>query len=337
MRILLPEQSLEPQERARIYKAGSDMAKPSYVGLDISKSFIDLHQLPQERVARFENEPEGIAKLVSYLKKHRPALAVLEATGGYEVNIAAELATAKFNVAVVNPRQVRNYARALNILAKTDSIDARVLARFAQDVRPEPRKLPDSEERLLKDCVTRRKQLIEMLVAEKHRLSRASNVAVRDSLKRTISFIQSQLDELDGDIQSTIQNSPLWLEKDQLLQSVPGIGPSTSSTLLAQLPELGKLNRRQIAALVGVAPMNRDSGTLRGKRTITGGRTSVRNALYMAAVATVRHNPLVRAFYQKLRTSGKLPKVALTACMRKIIVLLNSILKYERPFQKSFA
>jgi len=204
MRILLPEQSLEPQERARIYKAGSDMAKPSYVGLDISKSFIDLHQLPQERVARFENEPEGIAKLVSYLKKHRPALAVLEATGGYEVNIAAELATAKFNVAVVNPRQVRNYARALNILAKTDSIDARVLARFAQDVRPEPRKLPDSEERLLKDCVTRRKQLIEMLVAEKHRLSRASNVAVRDSLKRTISFIQSQLDELDGDIQSTI-------------------------------------------------------------------------------------------------------------------------------------
>lgn len=313
------------------------MKKLSYIGLDISKSFIDLHQLPQERKARFIYEPDGISKLVTFLKRRKPALIVIEATGGYETNVAAELAAASLSVAVVNPRQVRNFARALGILAKTDSIDAAVLARFAQDVRPEARKLPDPEERTLKAYVARRRQLVDMLVAEKNRLSRATSKSVIASLNRSIKFIQNQLDELDTEINSTIRNSPVWRAKDDLLKSVPGIGDKTSCALLAQLPELGRLNRRQIAALVGVAPMNRDSGTLRGKRVITGGRKPVRNALYMAATAARRFNPIIKNFYLRLRAAGKSYKVALTACMRKLIVILNAMLKNQTPFKQCFA
>jgi len=303
------------------------MNKPSYIGLDVSKSYIDLHQLPQERVARFEYEKEGISKLVSFLKKRKPALIVIEATGGYETNVAAELASAGLSVAVVNPRQVRNFARALGKLAKTDAIDAAVLARFAQDVRPEARKLPSPEERTLKAFVARRGQLVNMLVAEKNRLSRATSNSVIDSLRRTSNFIQTQIDDLDTEIKATIQNSPVWREKDDLLKSVPGIGDKTSCALLAQLPELGKLNRRQIASLVGVAPMNRDSGMLRGKRIITVGRKSVRDALFMATTAARRFNPTIKAFYLRLRAAGKNYKVALIACMRKLLVILNAMLK----------
>jgi len=313
------------------------MHKPSYIGLDISKSYIDLHQLPQERAARFEYAPEGIAKLLAFLKRRKPALIVIEATGGYESNVAAELSSAGLKVAVVNPRQVRNFARALGRLAKTDSIDAEVLARFAQDVRPEVRKLPDPEEITLKAFVARRRQLVAMLVAEKNRLSRVTSNSVIDSLKRTINFIQKQIDDLDTEIKSTIQNSPVWREKDDLLKSVPGIGDKTSCALLAQLPELGRLNRRQIASLVGVAPMNRDSGTLRGKRMITGGRKPVRNALFMAATAARRFNPTIKAFYLRLRAAGKNYKVALTACMRKLLVILNTMLKNQISFKQSFA
>ena len=335
--ILLPEQSLEPFRRARICKEGGNMSNPSYVGLDVSKSYIDLHQLPQDRSARFEYDPEGISKLVGYLKRRKPTLVVIEATGGYETKVAAELASAGLSVAVVNPRHVRNFARALGKLAKTDSIDAAVLARFAQDVRPEARKLPDPEEQALKAFVARRRQLVDMLVAEKNRLYRATSKSVIDSLKRTINFIQDQIDDLDKEIKTTIQNSPIWREKDNLLQSVPGIGDKTSYVLLAQLPELGRLNRRQIASLVGVAPMNRDSGFLRGKRMITGGRKAVRNALYMAATAARRFNPIIKTFYLRLREAGKSFKVAITACMRKLVVILNSMLKSLNPFKQSFA
>lgn len=313
------------------------MSTLSYIGLDVSKSYIDLHQLPQDRSARFEYDPAGISKLVGYLKKRKPTLVVIEATGGYETKVAAELASAGLSVAVVNPRQVRNFARALGILAKTDSIDAAVLARFAQDVRPEARKLPEPEEQTLKAFVARRRQLMYMLVAEKNRLSRATSKSVIDSLKRTINFIQKQIDDLDREIKTTIQNSPVWRAKDELLKSVPGIGDKTSCALLAQLPELGRLNRRQIASLVGVAPMNRDSGTLRGKRMITGGRKPVRNALFMATTAARRFNPTIRNFYLRLRAAGKSYKVALTACMRKLIVILNAMMKDQIPFKQNFA
>lgn len=313
------------------------MKKLSYIGLDISKNYIDLHQLPQKRDARFDYTSEGISKLLTFLKRRKPTLIVMEATGGYESAVAAELAAASLSVAVVNPRQVRNFARALGKLAKTDTIDAAVLARFAQDVRPEARKLPSPEEQALKAYVARRRQLVDMLVAEKNRYARATSKSIIDSHKSTINFIQSKIDALDSEINATIQNSPVWRTKDDLLKSVPGIGDKTSCSLLAQLPELGKLNRRQIAALVGVAPMNRDSGTLRGKRMITGGRKPVRNALYMAATAARRFNPVIRNFYLRLRAAGKSYKVALTACMRKLIVTLNAILKNQTPFKQSFA
>lgn len=313
------------------------MKKPSYIGLDISKSFIDLHQLPQERNARFEYGQEGLSQLVTFLKRRKPALIVMEATGGYEILVAAELSAAGLSVAVVNPRQVRNFARALGKLAKTDTIDAAVLARFAQDIRPEARKLPGPEEQALKASVARRRQLVDMLVAEKNRLSRATSKSVIDSHESTINFIQSKIDDLDKQIHSTIQNSPLWKVKDDLLKSVPGIGDKTSCTLLAQLPELGRLNRRQIAALAGLAPMNRDSGTLRGKRVISGGRKPVRNALYMATTAARRFNPTIKAFYLRLRAAGKSYKVALVACMRKLLVILNTMLKNQTAFNQGFA
>jgi len=308
-----------------------------YVGLDISKDHLDLHQLPQDRAARFESNPEGISKLITYLKRRKPTLIVIEATGGYETQLAAELVSAKLNVAVVNPFQVRSYAKALGKLAKTDAIDAQVLARFAQDIKPEPRTLPDEQELELKALIMRRRQLVEMLVAEKNRLHRASSTQVKQSLQRMLNTIQQQIDQLDKQIKNSVQNSPIWREKDNLLRSVPGISDKTAHTLLALLPELGKLNRRQIASLVGVAPMNRDSGLYRGKRKIYGGRKSVRNALYMATVAAIRCNPLIKPFYDRLRQNGKEFKVALTACMRKLLVIINSMIKKNIAFKQSFA
>lgn len=312
-------------------------AKASYIGIDISKDHLDLHQLPQDRAADFEFTAEGIGKLLTYLKRRKPTLIVIEATGGYETQLAAELATAKLNVAVVNPFQVRCYAKAMGILAKTDATDAKVLARFAQDAKPEPRPLPDEQELELKALVMRRRQLIEMLVAEKNRLKRASANRVKQSLQRMLNTIQQQIDQLDDQIKKTVRSSPVWREKDNLLRSVPGISDKTSHTLLALLPELGKLNRRQIASLVGVAPMNRDSGLYRGKRKIYGGRKPVRNALYMATVTAIRCNPLIKSFYERLISTGKEFKVALTACMRKLLVIINSMIKKNTTFKQSFA
>ena len=309
----------------------------SYVGIDIAKDHLDLHQLPQDGTAHFETNPEGISKLVTYLKRRKPALIVIEATGGYETQLAAELVTAKLNIAVVNPFQVRSYAKALGILAKPDAIDAKVLARFAQDVRPEPRPLPDEQQMELKALVMRRRQLTEMLIAEKNRLNRTVSKRVKESLKSSLESIQKQIDQLDDQTKEEVRKTPAWREKDDLLRSVPGINHITSHMLLAQLPELGKLNRRQIAKLVGVAPMNRDSGLYKGKRMIYGGRKHVRKALYMATVAAIRWNPPIENYFLHLRNQGKSFKVALVACMRKLLIIINSMIKHNITFKQSFA
>jgi len=247
------------------------------------------------------------------------------------------LVTAKLNIAVVNPFQVRSYAKALGILAKTDAIDARVLARFAQDVRPEPRPLPDEQQMELKALVMRRRQLTEMLIAEKNRLNRTVSKRVKASLKSSLESIQKQIDQLDDQVKEEVRKTPAWREKDDLLRSVPGINHITSHMLLAQLPELGNLNRRQIAKLVGVAPMNRDSGLHKGKRMIYGGRKHVRKALYMATVAAIRWNLPVKNYFLHLRKQGKSFKVALVACMRKLLIIINSMIKHKVTFKQSFA
>lgn len=237
-------------------------------------------------------------------------------------------------MAVVNPRQVRDFARATGKLAKTDAIDARVLALFAERVRPEPRRLPDEAGQALGALVTRRRQLLEMLTAEKNRLGSAARV-LRKSIQRHIDWLNQELAKVDEDLGDMLRQSPLWREKDDLLRSVPGVGRVLSITLLAELPELGQLSAKQISALVGVAPLNRDSGTLRGRRSIWGGRAPVRAVLYMAALVATRYNPVIRAFYQRLLALGKAKKVALVACMRKLLIILNAILKHQTPWRST--
>ena len=262
------------------------------------------------------------------MQQLNPAALVLEATGGLELPLVAALAAASLPVVVVNPRQVRDFARATGRLAKTDSLDAAVLAHFAEAVRPPLRPLRDAETQVLSSLVARRQQVMTMLVAERNRLSSSATMAVRPSIEAHIAWLKQQLDDLDQGLRQTLRQSPVWREKDDLLRSVPGIGNQISLTFLAYLPELGALNRRQIAALVGVAPFNRDSGTLRGKRTVWGGRARVRTALYMGALVASRFNPVIRDFYQRLLSAGKPKKLALTACMRKLLIILNSMLKY---------
>jgi transposase len=261
------------------------------------------------------------------LTKAEPALVVLEATGGYEGLVAAALAGKQLPVAVVNPRQVRDFAKGLGILAKTDRIDARVLARFAEAAKPEPRPLPTPEAKELEEFLGRRRQIVDMLTMEKNRLSIASTETMRKSLKKHIVWLEEALRRADDDVDRAIKASPAWREQEDLLRSVPGIGPVSARTLLAELPELGRLDRREIAALVGVAPMNRDSGTFHGLRTCWGGRARVRQVLYMAALAAVRGNPVIRRTYRALRTRGKKHKVALVACMRKLLTILTAMVR----------
>ena len=260
-----------------------------------------------------------------------PTALVLEASGGLELPLVAALAAASQPVVVVNPRQVRDFAKATGRLAKTDSLDAAVLAHFVEAVRPPLRPLREAETQALNSLVARRQQVMTMLVAERNRLSSAA-MAVQPSVEAHISWLKQELDDLDKSLRQTLRQSPVWREKDDLLRSVPGIGEQISLTLLVYLPELGTLNRRQIAALVGVAPFNRDSGTLRGKRTVWGGRARVRTALYMGAMVASRFNPLIRDFYQRLLSAGKPKKLALIACMRKLLVILNSMLKHGSPW-----
>jgi transposase len=307
-----------------------------YIGIDVSKATLAIATLPDGESWTVTNDDPGIAELIPRFVALAPVLIVLEATGGYEMLPAITLAKAGLPIAVVNPRQVRDCAKAMGQLAKTDALDAGMLAAFAQRVRPEPRPLPDAAAQLLDSLLTRRRQLIEMLTAEKNRLGFARGPVKRD-ISQHIRWLEKRLADVDGDLQNAVAASPLYQAKADLLRSVPGIGPVTTLTLLATLPELGHLSRHQIAALVGVAPMNRDSGTLRGKRMVWGGRAPVRAVLYMAALVGLKHNPVLRVFYERLRAAGKPFKVAVTACMRKLLTILNAMLHQNRRWDPQHA
>ena len=302
-----------------------------FAGIDVSKAQLDIALRPEGRFT-VTNDEAGIATVVERLRGTPPIVVVVEATGKLEVPLASALAAAQVPVAVVNPRQVRDFAKASGWLAKTDLLDAQILARFAEVMRPEPRPLADEQTQALAAILARRRQLIEMLTAEKNRLS-AGSKPVRKSLRAHIAWLERELAHTDTNLAHAIRESPVWREKDDLLRSAPGVGPVLATTLLAELPELGALDRKQIAALVGVAPLNRDSGTLRGKRTIWGGRAQVRAVLYMAAVVAARCNPVIRAFFQRLLAAGKAKKVALTACMRKLLTILNAMMKHRTPWR----
>jgi transposase len=303
-----------------------------FVGIDVAAKHLDAAAHGEGEPWRAPHDAAGIAALVGRLVELRPALVVLEATGGLETVLVGELAAAGVPVAVVNPRQVRDFARATGRLAKTDALDARVLAHFAAAVRPAPRPVPDATAQELAALVARRRQVSEMLVAEQLRL-RTASPRVRPQIEAHVAWLRAQLRELDGELRAVIAASPLWRAKDELLRSVPGVGPVVAAVLLGGLRELGTLERKPIAALVGVAPVNRDSGQQRGQRRIAGGRGQVRAALYMATVVGVRHNPVLAAFYARLRAAGKPPKVALTACMHKLLLILNAMLRDGTPWQ----
>jgi len=298
-----------------------------FVGIDVSRDSLSVAVHPGGQSMEFPNTDEGRAELITHLQEWQVALVVVEATGGIERTLARSLAQASIPVAVVNPRQVRDYAKALGRLAKTDAIDAQVLAQFAEAVRPEPRPLADDRTRELADLVTRRDQLVTMLTAEKNRLRSAPH-DIQPSIVEHIAWLKGQQDELDQKISALSKAEPKWRERDRILRSVPGVGPVLSATVLGCLPELGQLDRREIAALVGVAPFNRDSGRMRGRRTVWGGRGNVRKVLYMSTLAAVRCNPVIRAFYQRLVDAGKRKKVALVACMRKLLVILNAMIRH---------
>ena len=303
-----------------------------FVGLDIAKDHIDVCVQPAGQTWQADQTEAGLAELATRLAAVTPTLVVLEATGGYETAVVTVLAVAQIPVAVVNPRQVRAFAKALGRLAKTDAIDAAVLAQFAERVRPAVRPLPDDAHQELVALVTRRRQLLDMLTAERNRLALARR-SVRAGLQQHVRWLERRVREADADLTTTLQRSPLWRAKDDLLRSVPGIGPVTATMLIALLPELGALSRREIASLVGVAPLNHDSGRHRGLRTVWGGRAAVRGPLYMAALVATRRNPVIRAFYQRLRAVGKPPLVALVAAMRKLLTIVNAILKHHQPWQ----
>lgn len=303
----------------------------TWIGIDVAKTHLDV-AVEGGQTWRTVNDEEGITGLVTQLREQRPTLVVLEATGGYERDVTAALADASIPVAVVNPRQVRDFAKATGVLAKTDVLDAKVLARFAATVQPEPRTLADAQAEELRDLLTRRQQVVGMLTAEKNRLKQATRI-VRPRIKEHIAFLEAELDESDRGLDGLLHASPVWRERENLLRSVPGIGPVVSATLVAALPELGQLSRKQIAKLVGVAPLNRDSGRYRGRRVVWGGRADVRRVLYMAALVATRSNPVIRALYQRLLEAGKPKKVALVACMRKLLVILNAMLKHRTPWQ----
>jgi len=307
------------------------------VGIDVSKHRLDIACLHGDAPlpASVENTPEGHAALVEILCQNPPRLIVLEATGGYQRGVVAALATAGLPVVVANPRQVRDFARGLGILAKTDAIDAMVLARFAEKIDPPVRNLPDAQAQALADLLARRRQLVELRTAEKNRLQQASAPRIKASIRAVLATLDAQIAALDDDLDGHIRRSPVWREKENLLLSVPGVGAQTARTLMACLPELGSISRQAIAALVGVAPINRDSGSMRGRRTTWGGRKDVRCMLYMATLVASRHNPVIRAKYQKLLAAGKPKKVALVACMRKLLTILNAMLRTGQPWRNS--
>ena len=304
-----------------------------FVGIDVSKAVLDIAVAPTGEAWSVTNSTEGMQQLVRRLGEISPKLIVLEATGGLERRAVAALAGASLPVVAVNPRQVRDFAKATGQLAKTDAIDAAVLALFADRIRPQVRPLRDEETQELEALVVRRRQVVDMITAEKNRLIAAPpSKRVRTAIGKTIKWLQKQLEEIDSDLDNAVKGSPIWREKDDLLQSVPGVGKVLSRTMLSLVPELGTLGKKQIAALIGVAPLNWDSGLHRGRRSIWGGRAQVRSVLYMGALVAARFNPVIRAFHARLVAAGKLPKVALVACMRKLLTILNAIIKAQTPW-----
>lgn len=303
-----------------------------YIGIDVSKGSLNVAEHTTGKRWQVSNDESGIRRLVKELGKAGPALVVMESTGGYEAPAAFALNRAGIRCAVVNPREVRDFARATKKLAKTDALDAGVLAHFGAVIRPEPRPVSDEETAELEALLARRRQVVEMITAEKNRLHTARK-PVRGQIEEHIAYLEKEKEETDSDLGGRIKESPVQQMKDKILRSVPGVGDTLSATLLVDLPELGVLNRKQIAALVGVAPFNRDSGAFRGKRRIWGGRAQVRAALYMAALVASRYNPAIRAYYTRLCEAGKAKKVALVACMRKLLTILNSMVKHGVPWR----
>ena len=304
-----------------------------FVGIDVAKDRLDVHVRPSGEAFSVARDGKGLDELVARLRALDVKLIVLEATGGFETMVAGALCAAGLPLAVVNPRQIRAFARATGTLAKTDTLDAAANAHFAEAIQPQPRPVPDEQARSLGELISRRRQIVEMMTAERNRRGRLTSRRMIKSVDRLLAALQRELSDLEADLGETIRGTPAWRETEDLLKSVPGIGDVVARTLIAELPELGTLDRKKIAALVGVAPFNRDSGTLRGKRTVWGGRASVRAALYMAALVASRHNPILRCFYQRLLEAGKPKKVALTAVMRKLLTILNAIVRDQTPWQ----
>ncbi len=308
----------------------------SFIDIDVSKLQLDITVLPNNEKWSVSNSEADIAEIVERLKEISPKVIVVEATGGIEMPLVVALSEANLPVVVVNPRQVRDFAKAIGRLAKTDRIDSEILARFAEAVKPEVRLLKDKEAQELTALTARRQQIIKMLTVEKNRLS-ASHKAVQKSIQKNIDWLQAMLEEIDEELNFLIHKSPLWCEKDDLLRSVPGVGAVLSLSIITGLPELGTLSRRQIAALVGVAPLNNDSGSFRGRRIVWGGRANIRAVLYMATLSACRINPVIRAFYHRLIEAGKKPKVVITACMRKLLTILNAIMKNRTPWRAEYS
>jgi transposase len=309
------------------------MEQPPVVGIDVSQAHLDVHVRPTDEAFRVSYDEAGLATLVARLQALAPRIIVFEATGGYEIPLAATLTSAGLPVAIVNPRQIRFYGRAIGQLAKTDRLDARLLALFAEAVRPAARPLPDEQARGLGELIARRRQLVDMLGAEQNRRRLVRDRRVQRQVDTHMAWLEQALRRLDHDLTTLVRATPAWREADDLLRSVPGIGPVTASTLIADLPELGCLDRRQIAALVGLAPFARESGEFRGLRMITGGRPHIRQVLYMATLAAIKGNPAIRTFHHRLVAAGRPGKVAVIAAMRKLLTLLNAMLRDRRPWQ----
>jgi transposase len=307
-------------------------SSPLFVGIDVAKATLDIALRPSAQTWQVIYDDPHVEAFVTQLNELSPTLIVVEATGGLERSLVAALVAARLPVIVINPRQARDFAKATGRLAKTDRVDAQVLAHYGEAIRPSFRPLPDADTQQLRALVDRRRQLVDMMTAEQSRLN-TSPARVRDSIEAHLAWLQQQLASLDDDLDDMLQSSPIWRERDDMLQSTPGVGPVLSRTLMSQLPELGDLNRKEIAALVGVAPFNRDSGTWRGRRTIWGGRAAVRSVLYMSTLVATRHNPVIREFYERLLAAGKAKKVALIACMRKLLTILNAMVKNQQRWQ----
>ena len=305
----------------------------TYIGIDVAKRFFDLHDLAEEKHQRFDNNRQGITACVKHLKKRRPALIVMENTGGYEMDLAVALHSFGLPVAVVNAKRIRDFARATGQLAKTDAIDAWIIAQYAAKLQPVPQGVWDEQTRTIKALVARRKQLVQMRTAEKNRLEHVGDQAIGRSIAAVIRTIERELAKVEQNLHDHITRTPELQQKTDQLKSVPGIGDTTAMMLVAEVPELGRLNRRQIAALIGVAPINRDSGTFRGKRMTGGGRRGVRTRLYMPTLVAIRFNPVIRDFYQRLVNTGKSKMTAVVACMRKLLTILNAMLAKNQSWR----